>query len=410
MIKVFFLISLLLMLSSFFCILYLKCATKKNDLVLEKMRKKDPNFCILIPARDESAVIEELLKSIQKQTRPIPMEHVYVIVEEKKDSTVAICAKYHVRVIFRKHCEKQSKGYALEEAIFALKQEKKEFDAYFIFDADNVLDYHFLEEMEKDYQKGYAISCGYRNIKNGNENVLAAASGLIYFILNEWINKQNNKKKKNIMISGTGFYIHGRLIKEWGGYPFHSLTEDMELNYYATLHNLSTHYNENAIFYDEQPLTFRQSVIQRRRWVRGYFQNWFQNISKLHQKEKENPSNIGSVRSMKYGIFPLILFVLGFLFFLFTCLLFIIKERNFLYAPFYLFFLIIFLLLCYLILVIGTNLLLIQQKKKIKLNYQTKAKVIWYHPFFLLTYIYVIILILFEKDKGWERVEHGKAS
>ena len=94
----------------------------KNTLV---ENKDDYNFCVLIPARDESKVIEGLLKSLNLS---VNMEDVYVIVEDIKDKTVNICKKYNANVILRT-TKRQRKGYALDEAI----KQIKEYDLYFIF-------------------------------------------------------------------------------------------------------------------------------------------------------------------------------------------------------------------------------------------------------------------------------------
>ena len=128
-----------------------------------KEEKKKPDFCILIPAKDESKVIRGPLDSIKNQTYKINMQNVYVIVEDIKDHTVNICKEYKCNYIVRKHLELKRKGYALDEAI---KQIKKEYDAYFIIDADNILDKDFFKYMSKVYQKGYDIGVGYRDNKN----------------------------------------------------------------------------------------------------------------------------------------------------------------------------------------------------------------------------------------------------
>ena len=51
--------------------IYLLITPKKNQIEKEKERKKDPEIAILIPARNESLVIEDLLDSIEKQTSKI---------------------------------------------------------------------------------------------------------------------------------------------------------------------------------------------------------------------------------------------------------------------------------------------------------------------------------------------------
>ena len=48
-------------------------------------------------------------------------------------------------------------------------------------------------------------------------------------------------------------------MEDWQGFPFNTLTEDYELTLYSTLNNLTTTYNEKAIFYDEQPDSFKVS-------------------------------------------------------------------------------------------------------------------------------------------------------
>ena len=117
---------------------------RKNKNAIKLQKNKSQNLAILVPARDESKVIEGLLKSIKEQTVTIDMKDVYVIVEEKKDKTVTICKKYGATVVFRTNPERQRKGYALDEAI---KQIEKDYDLYFIFDADNVLDQNYIKEM-----------------------------------------------------------------------------------------------------------------------------------------------------------------------------------------------------------------------------------------------------------------------
>lgn len=374
---------------------------KQNEYRWETEINNHPKFAILIPARDESRVIEGILQSIHNQTRKVFMKDVFVIVEDKRDATVKICKKYGASVIVRKHLELKSKGYALQEAIEFLVEKDIYYDAYFIFDADNVLDCHFLEEMEIDYLKGYGISTGYRNLKNG-QGVLPIAAGLTYTFINEWINKSNLKYQKNLMLSGTGFYIHGKYIKEWKTYPFHSLTEDVELSHYATLHQISMNYNDKAIFYDEQPTSFSQSVLQRKRWIRGYFHNYFLAMRKYRRALALNPINKGSMYANLYGIQMVISLVLGIFCFLFFLLVQFVCQTNLL--ALFLFF--VFLILIYAILAFGTLMLLWQEREKLQFKQSFFWSVVWYHPLFLFSYVYVFLLSLFQKNVSWDKIEH----
>ena len=55
-----------------------------------KKTKDDPLFAVLIPARDESLVISDLLDSLKKQTYKVKSSDIYIIVESEKDPTVMI--------------------------------------------------------------------------------------------------------------------------------------------------------------------------------------------------------------------------------------------------------------------------------------------------------------------------------
>ena len=56
--------------------------------------KQNHKYAILIPARNESSVIEGLLKSLREQDYPHELFDTYVVVETDSDPTVEICKKY----------------------------------------------------------------------------------------------------------------------------------------------------------------------------------------------------------------------------------------------------------------------------------------------------------------------------
>lgn len=372
-----------------------------------KEEKKKPDFCILIPAKDESKVIKGPLDSIKNQTYKINMQNVYVIVEDIKDPTVNICKEYKCNYIVRKHLELKRKGYALDEAI---KQIKKEYDAYFIIDADNILDKDFFKYMSKVYQKGYDIGVGYRDNKNWSSNVISACSGLVFTIANN-INKRKNKTNENITITGTGFYIKGNIIKEFGGYPFHEITEDYELTLYATVHKLTTCYEERAIFYDEQPTTLKASIKQRIRWIRGYFNARVNYLPQLKEKIFDNQMNYGSVYKEIMWLRPILILALAFVIFYLAIIInqiyMLIKST---YDPSSLILGLTVIGITYLVMMFFTIYQLISERKHIKVKNSLKVKIILYNPIFLLTFIYCAIAAIVKKNITWERIEHTKTN
>ena len=140
----------------------------------------EPSFAIIIPARDESLVISNLLDSIKRQSIKVNPKDIYIIVESRKDKTVEIAKSRNINIVYRRDLTKKRKGYAIDDAVKKILKAKKHYDMYFIFDADNILDRNFFKEMIKSYKKGYDIGIGYRNTKNGNSNIYSAASSLTF--------------------------------------------------------------------------------------------------------------------------------------------------------------------------------------------------------------------------------------
>ena len=383
--------------------IYLLCTPKENQMKKETDIKEKPEIAILIPARNESLVIEDLLKSIVEQSYSVDPKDVYVIVESSDDPTVELVKKYKMSYFVRKKLNLKTKGYALAELAEDLDQKHKYYDIYFIFDADNVLDPDFIKYMLLDYQAGYAVSTGYRALKNPN-HYFPVSAGLTFFMINEIRNRGALKKNGSLILSGTGYYIHGKYIKKWRTFPFHSLTEDYESSLYYALHGISTHYQDQAIFYDEQPDTYHKSIVQRSRWIKGYLQNWLQYIPKLKAKCKENPLNKRSLLELRIGITPALYIVFGMLFLLILVILSTSISLSWRLAIYFCF----FLGIIYLCLVLLTAILLWMASKQMRLSGKVFLQVLFYHPIFILSYIHAFFVAMLKRDLGWQEITHTK--
>lgn len=371
-----------------FCSKYL--FSFSHRLKLTPINNPNPDFAVLIPARDESKVIEDLFKSLKDQTRPVDPSSVYVIVESKDDPTIALAKKYHYKTIIRTHPEKQRKGYALDEAVsIILKQ--KQYDLYFIFDADNRLDQNYFKNMLKIYQKGYDIGIGCRKIKNLT-SATAVGSGLIFTIVNVLMNRTYSRRGLNCVASGTGYYITGKIINLEKGFPFHTMTEDYEISLYSAIHNYSTFYDKKAIFYDAQPDTYSQYFFQRARWEKGYFEARRLYTPKLFKKLSFKNPNFNSIYVLLVGVYDFIFIVLGLI-----LLLINFAIKNPLYTLYE-------IAAVYLLLVFFTALLL--KIEKYHLLFKIKLKTLLFHPLLLLTYIPCLFVVIFKRNLTWRRIKH----
>lgn len=378
-------------------------AVRKNELQLVP-RVGDPEFAILIPARDESAVIEGLLKSLKQQTIEVKPENVYVVVETREDPTVGICQKYGVNVFVRPKVtpRRARKGFALDEVLREILKRRR-YDLYFIFDADNILEKEFLAEMLKSYRAGYEIATGYRNAKNGNANVIAAVSCLTFSMINTLVNRKRVKHQANIVFSGTGYYIDGCLIDRWQGWPFRSLTEDYEISLYASLHGLTTYYNEAAVFYDEQPARYAQTVAQRVRWIKGYFGARKKYVPAMRERRDDGKvRNRGSLWKERIGVKPAILAVVGVVLMALGGVVMLGRRGEWMWV-----FAVVGLVLVGVYLVLLGVTVHILRREKLDLSRSMKIKVVLFNPLYLVTYVPCALEALLRREVTWVKIEHG---
>lgn len=366
-------------------------------------QEMEPRIAVLVPARDESKVIEGLLRSLQRQTYPVRAEDVYVILESNDDPSRAIAEQYGNTVIFRKDLTKQRKGYALNEAVKEILGDGQHYDLYFIFDADNILAKDYLEKMLKSYRHGYEMAIGYRAAKNANDNVISAVSSLTFSMINVLGNHKRKKFGANIIFSGTGCYVSGNLVEKWGGWPFHSLTEDYEMSLYAMVKNISTDYNEEAVFYDEQPVYYLETVAQRTRWIKGYFTARKLYLPRMRELLKHGrPENYGSLVKELIGVKPIIVMLIG-------AILLVIDGlfvRSISLNVDWLWLAVGVVALVYIALLVITVIML--SRERYKLRQGLEMRTILFNPIYLLTYVWCALKALFTKDVKWQKTKHGE--
>ena len=227
-------------------------------------------LAILICARNEETVIGDLLKSISDQTYPKDQYEVFVMADNCSDHTAKIAKENGAVVYERFSDELQGKGYALQELLENIKDDYGDrFDAFLVFDADNILKNDYLEQMNISYCKGNRIIAGYINSKNYGSNWISAGYSLYLLRKNRFLNHARYLLGISSAINGTGFLFSREVLDDW---PYHTLTEDIEFTVDQVCRHHKIAYCSKALLYDEQPTTFRQSIYQRLRWSKGYLQ------------------------------------------------------------------------------------------------------------------------------------------
>ena len=231
------------------------------------------NYAVLICARNESAVIADLIGSLRSQTYDQSLLHIFVLADNCTDDTSAIARSAGATVYERFNNVQVGKGYALQTLLSHLEQDYPAgFDGYIVFDADNILDPGYIAAMNRTFSQGYDIVTSYRNSKNYGDNWISAGYALWFLRESRYLNGARNRLGSSAAVGGTGFLFSQRILDESHGWRFYLLTEDIEFSVYHILRGERIAICEDAVLYDEQPTDFRQSVRQRLRWAKGYIQ------------------------------------------------------------------------------------------------------------------------------------------
>ncbi len=236
--------------------------------------KKNNRFAVLIAARNEHAVIAQLIESIKKQRYPSELVDIYVIADNCTDDTAAIARDAGATVFSRDDKTHVGKGYALNFGFKMLNDMGvyNDYDGFFVFDADNLLDEAYITEMNNVFDSGYKVVTSYRNSKNYDTNWISAGSSLWFLREAKYINCARMMLGSSCAISGTGFLVSRDIISRNGGWNYYLLTEDIEFSIDTVIRGEKIGYASRAMLYDEQPYLFRESWNQRVRWAKGFYQ------------------------------------------------------------------------------------------------------------------------------------------
>lgn len=226
----------------------------------------------LIAARNEEAVIGHLVRSLQKQDYPQELYDIYVIPNNCTDRTEQEARAAGAKIIT---CDVpvHSKGEVLNVAfrhLLSLPEEEK-YDAFCIFDADNLVHSGYMRAVNQTLLEGYDIAQGYRDSKNPDSSWVAGCVSMFYWMMSRFYNSARHALGMSAALNGTGFMVSTDLIRRQG-FDTVSLTEDLEYTAQCAIHGVKVGWMENAVIYDEQPIRMVDSYNQRRRWSAGTVQ------------------------------------------------------------------------------------------------------------------------------------------
>ena len=365
---------------------------KDKPLLVNKNHK----FMAIIPAHNEETVIANLIESLKKQEYPKELLDIYVIADNCTDNTAEIARKSGAIVYERFDEERKTKGYAMQWFLNKKIEEKADYDAFCVFDADNIVMPDFIKNMNKKLCQGEEVVQGYRDIKNPTDTWITAGYAIFYWTMNRFYHLARYNLGLSPLINGTGFMVKMDVIKP-EGWNTQTLTEDIEFSLKNIAKGRKLGWAVDAKVYDEQPLKFDQSWKQRTRWTVGHLQ-----CIKLYTKDLAK-----GVKDHKTLMnFDGLLYILGIPMMIITFLLLGINLLIY-FANGMTF---VDLLMNYgryiistFLLPIGTAVLIMALDKR---PIKPMIKGLIFYPLFMGSWLLINVKCLFKPDAKWEKINH----
>ena len=229
-------------------------------------------FGLIIPARNEEAVIANLISSIRKTNYPQELLDIFVVAHNCTDNTAVIARSAGARVYEYTNPEENTMGYAIKFLFERIEEDcgRSSFDGFFIFNADNTLDEKYFDKMNDafEYYDRKCVISSFRQASNFSENIMTVLYGA--YFATSCILGARGRTVLNISnrIFGCGYLFNSDLVRE--GWKYVSITEDLEFSAKEILNGTGIRYCDDAVFYDEQPSSFKIMWRQRLRWARGH--------------------------------------------------------------------------------------------------------------------------------------------
>ncbi|MDR0884458.1 MAG: glycosyltransferase [Oscillospiraceae bacterium] len=244
----------------------------KRPQKAEIIPNRQHRFAIIIAARNEQDVIAYLIESLKQQNYPSELFDIIVVADNCTDYTAEVARSCGALTFERFNNREVGKGFALHWIFdILLKEYPEKYDAMCVFDADNLADAEFLGEMNRQLCAGHQIVQGYRCAKNPRDSLVSGYYAIYWSTLCRFYYLPRTRLGLSAFVGGTGFCFCIDIIKETG-WQTKTMSEDSEFSLQNIIAGRRVIYAHEAVFYDDQPTEFSQSLTQRRRWVNGTFQ------------------------------------------------------------------------------------------------------------------------------------------
>lgn len=393
---------------------------KKSYPKTDKINK----FGLIIPARNEEAVVAGLIESIQKNDYPQDKLHIFVIAHNCTDRTAEIARQWGATVYEYNNPQENTMGFAFKYLFSCIERDygTQNYDGFFLFNADNILDINYFARMNDafEYYNRESVITSFRNSKNFGTNVISSLYGLYFDMGCRLESRGRTVLGCSTRVQGTGYLINSKVVKN--GWPYVSLTEDWEFSADQILEGNNIRFCDDAVFYDEQPTDLRIMWRQRVRWSRGHLLVFYARFTELFRKifKKETKHRV-SLYDITVNILPspLFLFVISALQLILMLLAPVFDKNvtmhqvlfgenmNFWRSDGMLFTLARSFVYSYVTMMLSAILIFVIEHKRIKnVSFPLKVLAVLVWPIFLMIQLFMDVQAFFSRHLGWKPIPH----
>lgn len=235
---------------------------KKKKVIINKQRK----FAVLIPGYKEDNVIVEVARRALEQSYAEELFDVVIIADSFQENTLNKLRKLPIELV-EVSFEKSTKSKALNKAMDIIGDQ---YHVALVLDADNIMEFDFIELINDAFNKGYKVVQGHRMAKNTN-TAFAILDAISEEVNNHIFRKGHRVLGLSSALIGSGMAFDYHFFKSTmanvnavGGF-------DKELELKLLRDRTKIEYLHKALVLDEKVQKSEVFSNQRKRWLSAQF-------------------------------------------------------------------------------------------------------------------------------------------
>lgn len=238
---------------------------------IPRARPSTPMVSIVVPAKNEEAVIEATVRSLCAIDYGEDGQRGYevIVVDDRStDRTPAILERLAGELPLT--IVSTPEGSVGKAAALNLGIARARADIIAVFDADARVAPDFLEQTVPSLaEPGVGGVQSRRMLYNASENGLTRIQDDEYRVFQRSLQRARRVLGGMVCFSGNGLLLRREALDDVGGWNEDALTEDIDLSVRFTLAGWEIRYCDDAVVWEEAVADLRALIRQRTRWFEG---------------------------------------------------------------------------------------------------------------------------------------------